>query len=69
MIEACKNWEFEMNKNMVILFFVVMLAAAGYYCYEQGYFNAEIVQVEKALNDICDPTQQDCSAIEEDLIV
>lgn len=58
-----------MNKNMVILFFVVMLAAAGFYCYQQGYFNAEVAQVEQALTDICDPAQQDCSAVEEDLAV
>ncbi|MDP3787951.1 MAG: hypothetical protein Q8Q60_01370 [Candidatus Chromulinivorax sp.] len=58
-----------MNKNMVIVFFLVVLAAAGYYCYEQGYFNSEIAQVEQALVDICDPAQEDCSAIEEDLAV
>ncbi len=56
-----------MNKNMIILFFVVVVAAAGYYGYQQGYFNAEIAQVEKALNDMCDPRKEDCSAVEEDL--
>lgn len=56
-----------MKKNMVILFFIVALAAAGYYAYEQGYFNAEIAKIEKNLNDICDPSQEDCSAFEEDL--
>ena len=58
-----------MNKNMVILFFVVLLAAAGYYCYEQGYFNSEIAQVEKALTDICDSSKEDCSDFDEDLEV
>lgn len=58
-----------MNKNMVILFFVVMLAAAGYYCYEQGYFNGEIAQVEAVLTEICDPSKEDCTPVEEDLAV
>jgi hypothetical protein len=54
---------------MIIMFFLVVAAAAGYYCYEQGFFNSEIEQVEKALNDICDPSKEDCSDIEEDLEV
>lgn len=56
-----------MNKNMVIFFFLVVLAAAGYYCYEQGCFNKGIARVEDALNDICDPAKEDCSGIDEDL--
>ena len=56
-----------MNKNMVIMFFLVVLAAAGYYCYEQGFFNREIAQVEKSLNQICDPAKEDCSGLDEDL--
>jgi hypothetical protein len=56
-----------MNKNMIILFFMVVLGAAGYYCYQQGFFNSEIAQVEKALNDICDPSKEDCSGLDEDL--
>ena len=58
-----------MNKNMVMLFLLVALAAVGSYCYQQGYFNAEIAQVEKRLNEICDPSKEDCSAFEEDLEV
>ena len=58
-----------MNKNMIILFFLVLIAAVGYYCYDQGYFNAEIAQVEQALNEICDESKEDCSAFEEDLAV
>ncbi len=69
MYESCTKKEGKMNKNMVIVFFLVVLAAAGYYCYEQGYFNAEVVQVENALVAICDPAQEDCSDIEEDLAV
>ncbi len=56
-----------MNKNMITLFFLVMLVAAGYYCYDQGFFNKEVVQAEKILVEICDPAHDDCSAIEEDL--
>ena len=62
-----EDWEFVMNKNMVILFFLVVLAAAGYYCYEQGYFNSGIAQVETTLNEICDSSKEDCSGIDEDL--
>lgn len=54
---------------MIILFFLVLIAAVGYYCYDQGYFNAEIAQVEQALNEICDESKEDCSAFEEDLAV
>ena len=54
---------------MVVLFFVVLLAVAGYYCYEQGYFNSEIAQVEKALINVCDSSKEDCSAFDEDLEV
>ncbi len=57
-----------MNKNMVILFFVVALGAAGYYGYQQGYFNSEIAQMEKNLNAMCDPTKEDCTDFENDLI-
>lgn len=56
-----------MNKNMVILFFVVVLAAAGFYAYQQGLFNAQIAKVENNMNKICDPSKEDCSAFEEDL--
>lgn len=58
-----------MNRNLVILFFLVVFAAAGYYCYEQGCFDAGIAHVEKALNTICDPETEDCSALDEDLEV
>ena len=58
-----------MNKNMVTLFFLVMLAAAGYYCYDQGCFTKEVAQAEKTLIEICDPAHDDCSAIEQDLEV
>lgn len=56
-----------MNRNMVKLFFVVLLVAAGVFCYRQGYFNSEIAQVEERLNEICDPSKEDCSDFEEDL--
>ncbi|MBP6869312.1 hypothetical protein KBC04_00290 [Candidatus Babeliales bacterium] len=56
-----------MNKNMIILFFLMVAVAAGYYAYQQGYFNAEIERVEKGLHEICDSTKEDCSAFEEDL--
>ncbi len=56
-----------MNKNMITLFFLVMLAAAGYYCYDQGFFNKEVAQVEAALVEICDPAKEDCPELEEDL--
>ena len=49
------------------LFFMVALAAAGFYAYQQGLFNKEIAQVEKNLNAICDPSKEDCTAFEEDL--
>ncbi len=58
-----------MNKNMITLFFLGMLVAAGYYCYDQGYFDQRIAQVEKTLVEICDPAHSDCSAVEEDLEV
>ena len=56
-----------MNKNMIVLFFMMLIAAGGYYAYQQGFFNAEIDRVEKALHEVCDPTKEDCSAFEEDL--
>ena len=56
-----------MNKNLVMLFFVIIFAAAGFFAYQQGYFNAQIAEVEKRLNDICDPSKEDCSVVEEDL--
>ena len=46
---------------------MVVIAAAGFYAYQQGCFNAQIAQVEKNLNEICDPSKEDCSAFEEDL--
>ena len=52
---------------MITLFFLVMLAAAGYYCYDQGFFNKEVAQVEAVLVEICDPAKEDCSGLEEDL--
>lgn len=58
-----------MNKNMIRLFFLVMLGAAGYYCYDQGFFSKEAAQVETVLVEICDPAKEDCSGLEEDLEV
>jgi hypothetical protein len=55
-----------MNKNMV-LFFLVVALAGGFFAYQQGMFNKEIAMVEKNLNDICDPSKEDCTAFEEDL--
>ncbi len=57
-----------MNKN-IVLFFMVALAAAGFFAYQRGLFNKEIAQVEKNLNAICDPSKEDCTAFEEDLEV
>ena len=56
-----------MNKNIIMMFFVVVLAAGCFYAYQQGLFNAEIEKIEQNLNAICDPTQEDCSDFEEDL--
>lgn len=55
-----------MNKNMV-LFFLVVALAGGFFAYQQGMFNKEIAMVEKNLNEICDPSKEDCTAFEEDL--
>lgn len=58
-----------MNKNMIILFFLVMFGAAIFYCYQQGCFSSEIVDVEIVLTENCDPAIEDCSDFEEDLEV
>lgn len=56
-----------MNKNMVIVFFLMLIAAAGYYAYQQGCFDKGIDRVENALNEICDPSKEDCSEFQDDL--
>ena len=48
---------------------MVVAAAAGFYAYQQGLFNKEVAQIELNMNAICDPSQEDCSAFEEDLEV
>lgn len=58
-----------MNKGMVKLFFVVVLAAAAYYCYEQGFFNKGIARAEKVLTEICDPAKEECSELDDALEV
>lgn len=56
-----------MNKNMIIIFFLMVIAAAGYYAYEQGLFDASIDKIEDVMHQVCDPTKEDCTAFEEDL--
>lgn len=56
-----------MNRNIINLLFLAAIGVAVYYGYQQGYFKKEVAIVEQSLNDICDPREEDCSAIEEDL--
>jgi ABC-type Fe3+ transport system permease subunit len=58
-----------MNKQIIAVFFLVFAAAAGYYAYQHGYLYSSIAQVEKALDEVCDPKKEDCAAFEEDLQV
>lgn len=58
-----------MNKTMITLFFLVLLAAAGYHCYQQGYFNQELDQVENTLTENCNLAEEDCLDLEEDLAI
>jgi len=58
-----------MNKNLIMIFFMVVISAAIFYAYRQGLFDKEIATVEQRLTDICDPSKEDCSDFEEDLEV
>ncbi|MGZ6255182.1 MAG: hypothetical protein ACXWL5_04295 [Candidatus Chromulinivorax sp.] len=58
-----------MHKNMMMLLLALVAAGAVYYFHQQGYFSQVENKVEQRLHEICDPTQRDCSDLEEDLEV
>ena len=53
----------------MMLLLAIVAAGAIYYFHQQGYFSQVENKVEQRLNEICDPTQRDCSDLEEDLEV
>ena len=56
-----------MNKHLITLMLLALVGAAGYYCYQNGCVKKAEVAMEESLTAICDPAQEDCSALEEDL--
>ena len=56
-------------KKYMTLIILALLAAAGYYCYQEGFMKKVSVAVEQNLNEICDPAKEDCSDFEADLEV
>lgn len=55
-----------MNKHIIIIFFLAVALAAGYYAYQQGFFDKGIDRIENVLHEYCDPAQEDCSAFQDD---
>ena len=58
-----------MNNDLMKLIILLAFVGGGYYLYQQGFMKKEQVVIAETLNAICDPSKEDCSALEDDLEV
>ncbi len=58
-----------MNRQMLVIVVILCCFAAGFYFYQQNLCKKQIMLVEQSLENFCDPEQEDCLDVQDDVTV
>jgi len=56
------------SKKIIALFLLALIALAGYHAYNKVFFNSVVAtEGQENITEICDPSVEDCSGLEDNL--